>query len=171
MSAGRVFLYSLVLGIACVAAFYLLVPGLIVGQERSFDARMGGYDPAVARAYLAHLEERDLIGPYLTFFRWIDTVFPLAVFGVLISSIWALWRRPAPAIALLGGLVAIGYAVADYVENAAVAVLLRAGSQDVTVEAVNIASAATQGKWVAVFGALIVIGAGFLVTLVRGSDR
>lgn len=171
MRAGRVFLYSLVLGVACLAAFYLLVPELILGNAPSFDARIGGYDPAAARAYLARLEEAELIGPYLTFFRWIDTAFPLAIFGLLISSIWALWRRPAPAIALLGVLVAIGYAVADYVENAAVAVMLRAGSQDVTAEAVNIASAATQGKWVAVFGALILIVAGFLVTLVRGSDR
>jgi hypothetical protein len=171
MRAGRIFLYSLVLAVLCMGAFYLLVPQLLVGAEPSFDARMGGYDPATARTYLAYLEERELIGPYLTFFRWIDTAFPLAIFGLLISSIWAIWARPAPAIAVLGALVAIGYAVADYVENAAVASVLRAGSADVTAEAVNVASAATQGKWVAVFGALLLIGAGVLVTLVRGSDR
>lgn len=171
MSAGRVFVYSLVLAIVCVAAFYLLVPDLFVGVESSFDARTGGYDPATARDYLRHLEAAELIGPYLTFYRWIDTAFPLAIFGLLLSSIWALWARPAPAIAVLGALVAVGYAVADYVENAAVAALLRAGSEAVTAEAVNIASAATQGKWVAIFGALLLIGAGVLVTLVRGNDR
>lgn len=171
MSAGRVFLYSLVLAILCLGAFYLLVPELLVGPEPSFDARIGGYDPATARNYLEYLETAELVGPYLTFFRWIDTALPLAVFGILISCIWGLWARPAPAIALLGGLVAIGYAVADYVENAAVATLLRVGSEAVTAEAVNIASAATQGKWVAVFGALLLIGAGALVTLVRGTDR
>ena len=171
MSAGRVFLYSLLLGLACLGAFYLLVPDLLVGEPPSFDRRIGGYDPAAARAYLQYLEEQELIGPYLTFYRWIDTAFPLALFGLLISSIWGLWGRAAPAIALLGGLVAIGYAVADSVENAAVAGLLRAGSAEVTAEAVNVASAATQGKWVAVFGALLLIGAGFLVALVRGTDR
>ena len=171
MSMGRIFLYSLLLGIACLGAFYLLVPELLVGEEPAFDARVGGYDPAVARAYLEYLERAELIGPYLTFYRWIDTAFPAAVFGLLFSSIWGLWARPAPAIAVLGAFVAVGYAVADYVENAAVATMLRAGSADVTADAVNVASAATQGKWVAILGALGVIAAGILVTLVRGTDR
>lgn len=171
MTAGRIFLYSLLLAVLCLGAFYLLVPDLLVGEQRSFDMRHDGYDPAAAEKYLRYLDDAGLIGPYLTFHRWIDTVFPLAVFGVLISSIWGLWARAAPAIAVLGGFVAIGYAVADYVENAAVAALLRAGADDVTAEAVNVASAATQGKWVAVFGALAVIAVGILVTLVRGVDR
>ncbi len=171
MTAGRIFLYSFVLAVLCLAAFYLLVPDLLVGEEPAFDARIRGYDPVTARTYLEHLEAAELIGPYLTFYRWIDTAFPLAIFGLLISGIWAFWARSAPAIALLGGLVSIGYAVADYVENAAVAVLLRAGSAEVTTDAINVASAATQGKWVAIFGASLLVVVGLLVTFVRGSDR
>ncbi len=171
MSAGRIFLYALLLAAICLGAFYLLVPDLLVGEERSFDFRYDGYDFRTAQDYLTYLDREELIGPYLTFYRWIDTAFPLAVFGLLITSIWALWARAAPAIAVLGAFVAIGYAVADYVENSAVAALLRAGADDITAEAVNVASAATQGKWVALFGALIVIAAGILIALVRGVDR
>ena len=132
----------------------------------------GGYDDLEqARSYIKTLEDSGQIDTALTFYRWLDSVFPIGVFGLLISSIWGLWGRPARAIAFLGGLVSVGYLIADFVENAAVAVMLRAGSADLELSMVTTASAATQGKWVAVFacGALIILG--LLVTLVRGGQR
>ena len=170
MTSGRIFLFSLLLSMLCAAAFYLLVPGIAVYGPPSFDARIGGYNFDQAQGYLAHLEASGLKAAYLGLHRWIDTVFPVGILGMLVSAIWGLWARPAFAIAALGGLVATGYIVADYVENAAVAALLRTGSADITQEQVLIASSATQGKWVALFAALMLIGLGLLVTLVRGRD-
>jgi len=123
------------------------------------------------RDYIALLETTGQIDGALTFYRWLDTVFPVAVFGILISSIWGLWGRPAKAIAFLGGLVSIGYLIADFVENAAVAVMLKAGSAGVDMPMITTASAATQGKWVAVFACAGLIVLGLLVTLVRGGQR
>lgn len=170
MSSGRLFLFGLLVAMICLAAFALLVPGLMTRDPLSFDARIGGYDLTQTRTYLNHLEGRGLIAPYLTLHRGIDSVFPLSLFAMLAAAMWGLWARPASSIALLGGLVSLGYVVADYVENAAVAVLLRAGSEAVTAEAVHVASSATQGKWVALMAAVMLVGLGLLVTLVRGRD-
>ncbi|THH37152.1 hypothetical protein E4Z66_09495 [Aliishimia ponticola] len=167
---GRFFILSLVVAILCLAAFRFLVPGLTAVETLPFDLRFGGYDLTSTQDYLRDLDARGQTGAYLTFYRWIDTVFPVAVFGVVASAIWGLWWRPAPAIAVLGILVSAGYVVADYVENASVAALLRTGADGVTADAVLIASSATQGKWVALLAAAMLAVLGLLVTLVRGRD-
>lgn len=164
---GRLFLWSLVLALICFAAFQILLPDLARGEEPSFDARLAGYSLEQTRHYLDWLEHRDLITPYLTVFRWIDWVFPLSIFGMLVSAIWGLWGRPAPAIAVLSTLVAIGFLVADYVENAAVAVLLSEGAAQVTQRAVDIASSATQGKWIFLGASVAIVLLGLIVTLFR----
>lgn len=170
MSLARIFVFSLVLALLCVGAFWVMVPQLVI-EPWHFDLRAWGYDLADTRAYLAHLEGSAKLTAYLTIYRWIDFVFPVAVFGVLASTMWVVWRRATWAIALLGVLMALGYLVADYVENAAVLEMLLAGSVDVTLDQVITASSATQGKWVAIFASLGLIGLGLVVGLFRGFGR
>jgi hypothetical protein len=172
MRLGRLFLFSLVLAALCAAAFWLLVPGLQNKEPPFFDLRMAGYgDLSAVRDYLVFLETSGQINAFQTFYRWIDFVFPLAIFGMLTTAMLGFWARPAKSIAFLGVLVCIGFLVADYVENLSVAALLDAGSAGVTLDLINTASSATQGKWVAVLASLGLIALGFLVTLFRGGRR
>lgn len=171
MTAGRLFAGSLLLAILCVAGFALWAPGLTRGAEMSFDGRIGGYGLREAETYLRWLAENDLTATYLGVFRQIDSVFPLAVFGLLASGVWGLWARPARMVALMGCGLAGVYLGADLVENARVAGLLRAGPDAVTAEAVARAALATQVKWTGIFASVLLILAGLALTLIKGGRR
>ena len=171
MTAGRLFAGSLVLAILCVAGFAFWTPGLTRGAELSFDRRIGGYGLKEAETYLRWLAVNKLTVTYLGAFRWIDSVFPLAVFGLLASGVWGLWARPARMVALLGCGLAVVYLGADYVENARVAGLLRAGPDALTASQVSSASLATQVKWIGIFAPSLLILAGLLLTAIKGGRQ
>lgn len=171
MTAGRVFAVSLVLAILCVAGFAIWTPDLTRGAQLSFDGRIGGYGLAQAQAYLAWLQDNALTETYLGTFRRIDSLFPLAMFGLAASAIWGLWARPARMVALLGLALCGVDLAADYTENALVAGLLRAGPEAVTAEAVARASLATQVKWVGLLAAALLALAGLILTFAKGGRR
>ena len=153
----------------CVTQFILQVPELVKPEfPPSFDGRIGGYDaPGAAEAYLTWLEDNNLVDDYLTTHRWIDSVFPLAIFGMLVAALWGLWGRPMPLVAGLGSAVAAIFLGADLLENAAVAELLRAGSGALTQDAIIWASNLTQIKWGAIFCAVLLCAAGLILTFIK----
>ncbi len=149
MNAGRLFALSLVAAVLCAAAFPIFAGKVFDLEAQPFDGRIGGYDFPAANAYLTLLKDSGATQAYLTTFRQIDTVFPLAIFGLTVSALWGLWSRRARAIAVLGVVAASVYLMADYIENAAVASLLRSGPDGIAESAVSFASTATQIKWIA----------------------
>lgn len=113
-----------------------------------FDMRGGGYGIDEARAFLRALSPEG-VQFYLNVQQRLDLVFP-ALFGAVMawSILWA--SRPLPG--WIGGpfaALAIFGALADYAENIAVAGMLRAGADVVTMDQVSTASLWTITKTLA----------------------
>lgn len=127
---------------------------LVLGYGRSLEAMAGGLPPFDLRALGYGLEQvrryLDALSPagvalYLGPVRWADTVFP-----VLMGLTFLWWMRPLAGLAgLVGGAAAVFYVALDLSENAAVAVMLRAGSDEVVAGQVTLASTLTQAKFAA----------------------
>ncbi|MDP2061752.1 MAG: hypothetical protein Q8J98_01430 [Phaeovulum sp.] len=136
---------------------------LLSGGLLPFDLRPGGYDLAEAQALLAALGA-DGRAYYLGVQQSLDSAYPALYAVVMVLAFRALvpgwWGR------VLGVLVAAG-AGFDYLENARVAVMLRAEPQAVTEAMVAAASQATVIKSVAVAVALVVLS----VLLARAGGR
>lgn len=144
----RVFAATLALTLINYLAMLLwTLPALIdaAGGLRPFDLRPLGYGYHEVRVYLAALdgEGRDF---YLTVQHWLDTTYPALLALSLILALHLLLgaRRVWLSRAVSG--VAVAGAVFDYLENAAVAALLRAGTEGVTQGMVTWASAWTVAK-------------------------
>lgn len=122
-----------------------------------FDARLRGYSVEEARAFLAALSDggRDF---YLTVQHRLDSAFP-ALFAVVLvmgyAQVFRGWVRWA-ASAL--PLAAAGF---DYMENAAVAVMLRAGD-GLTDAMILTASQWTERKWIAIGLAVLALFEGLV---------
>jgi hypothetical protein len=110
-----------------------------------FDLRPFGYSGDEARAFLTALSPEGR-GMYQGPQRMLDLIYPTALSGLLALALWRITRnRPRPLrLALVG--VAIAGGLADHLENALVAGLLRADPAMVTDAAVAWASAATLAK-------------------------
>lgn len=122
----------------------------------SFDAQITPYSPAEARAYLA------AIGPaavwrYLWGVQPLDLVFPALLCLVLREHFV---RRASELEARRLGRLAVLYAGADYLENAAVRVMLERPAGDFSDLTARTASALTSGKWL-LLAALFVAAAWF----------
>ncbi|MDR9483847.1 MAG: hypothetical protein RI566_01620 [Sediminimonas sp.] len=144
----RVFVATLALTLINYLAMLLwTLPALIeaAGGLRPFDLRPLGYDLSQTRGYLGALpgQARDL---YLTAQHWLDTTYPALLALSLILALHLLLGARGVWLARAGSVVAVLGAVADYVENAAVAALLRAGAEGVTQGMVAWASAWTVAK-------------------------
>jgi hypothetical protein len=111
-----------------------------------FDLRVGGYTLEEAKAYLAALtpEGREI---YLGPVRWIDTLFPGLLAATLYCALVVLLRPRLGGAARIVALVPIIPAAFDWLENAAVAAMLRAGADGVTAQMVETASRWTVLKW------------------------
>lgn len=130
-----------------------------------FDLRITGYDLAQAQAFLTRLSGpgRDL---YLEAQLRLDTLFPVLLALFLVWSFVVLYPRlPAALLALL----AMAGAGMDLLENARVAVLLRA--PEVTAEMVAAASQATVTKWALDGVALAAFALGLILALLRWLRR
>ena len=137
-----------------------------------FDARITGYAFEDAKAFLAALSAEGsayYLGPQ----GWMDTVFP-ALFAATAYAALVVLLRP-----MLGGngrflaALAIVPAVLDWLENAAVAAMLRAGEAGLTPEMVVAASRWSVLKWFAymvVIGALLVLAAIAAGRIARSGD-
>ncbi|SMX24169.1 hypothetical protein [Boseongicola aestuarii] len=110
-----------------------------------FDLRPGGYSVDEARAFLAAIDAETTVF-YLTTQHRIDLLYPALLAASLAAGLIWSWRR-GPRW-LVGGFILLGVlgAVADYTENARVAVMLRAGPDALTVEMVDAASKASMAK-------------------------
>ena len=111
-----------------------------------FDLRIGGYTFEEAKTYLAALtpEGRDI---YLGPVRLIDTIFPGLLAATLYCALVVLLRPWLGSNARFVAILPIVPAIFDWLENAAVAAMLRAGADGVTPEMVETASRWTVVKW------------------------
>ena len=145
--AARFFWVSAVTAVLCFVALAILSKGSLEPDGMViFDSRLGGYDLVAAQTYLGALNSEQ-IALYLGTFRQLDTVFPLLLALALGGGLWlntSSWGKGARL-----GMMALplGYLALDLLENAAVARLLRAGSE-VKETSVAMASGLTQSKWV-----------------------
>ncbi len=115
---------------------------VLAGGAKMFDLRPTGYDLATATALIGALGAEGQ-GFYLTVQQGFDTAFPMLKAVVLILAFFRLY--PARLAAPLG-LIALATSLFDELENAAVAVMLRAGAEGLTAEMVTSASHWTQVK-------------------------
>lgn len=138
---------------AAYAAMHLAtLPALrkAAGGLTPFDLRVRGYSEREARALLAAL------GPaarqqYLGIQATLDALFLATCAAALVLA----YRDLAPALWLPLSVLPVGAALADAVENARVARLLRA--EPVTAAAIRAASRATQVKFALYLGAFAVL--------------
>ena len=131
------------------------------GGRMMFDAHPFGYSQAWARAFLADLtpKGRDF---YLHVQHKLDTPFP-ALFALVIAiGLWWLYAEKSRSVRAALVLIPIAGAVADYLENARVAALLRASRP--TPEMITAASQATMLKFI-----FIAAGLGLVLVGVVGN--
>ena len=143
---------------------------LMAGGLEPFDLRPAGYSLAEAQALLTALGDEGRAF-YLGVQHWLDTAFPALLASVLFWTFRAL--VPGWHGLVLGGLAAVPGPGLDVLENARVAVLLRAGPEAITADQVAAASAASLGKSFAVTLALVAL-TGALAAWVwrhRGGER
>ncbi|MCP5039258.1 MAG: hypothetical protein GY945_16825 [Rhodobacteraceae bacterium] len=126
------------------------------GGVAMFDLSPGGYTFEQAHTILDALgyEGRDF---YLQVQHRLDTAYPALLALVLILSFWRLYPRFWAIGFSLLAMLAAGF---DYLENAAVAVMLRAGPESLSEAMVAVASRWTVLKSTAVSVAMIVLVVG-----------
>ena len=128
--------------VAVMAAIYLVMvawslPYLkMLGGDPAFDLRPGGYAFAEARDFIAALGSEGR-GFYLNVQHRLDLVYPALLGAVLVIALVKLAPR---RIGWLLAAVAVAGSVFDYLENHAVSVMLRAGTDGLTAEMVASAS-------------------------------
>jgi hypothetical protein len=139
---GYFLLFTATVGIYLVMLTWSLpILSAAAGGLAPFDMRPFGYDLEGAREFLG------AIGPsgtrfYLSIQQRIDSIYP-ALMALTLGIGFLYLGRGLPAwlrVALVA--VALGGAVFDYLENGAVAQMLRAGAEGVTAE-----TAATASRW------------------------
>lgn len=129
-----------------------------------FDMRPTGYSFEEARAFLTALSDEG-VQFYLGVQHSLDIVYPLLLASILVIGLWRLMRGwPRVLAVIISALPVIGSA-ADYMENFAVAAMLRAGASDITTQMVSTAnqwtlvkSSATSIAMLALIGLLIWAG-------------
>jgi hypothetical protein len=109
------------------------------GGLPAFDLRPAGYSFDEARAFLAALTTAGY-GFYLDVQQSLDTVYPALYGATLFFEIYLLAPRAWGDWRWLVALVGVPPAVFDYLENAAVAALLRTGPDHITAGMVETAS-------------------------------
>jgi len=139
------------------------------GSLAIFDLRLTGYDLAQAKALLSALGD-DGISFYLNVQQMLDFTFPALLGLTLMLAIILLaparfgrWRYALALVAIVG-------MVFDYMENAAVRLMLLSGPDDINQQIVAMASGRSVNK--AIFTAIaMAITAVFLLLAVRKKFR
>jgi hypothetical protein len=124
------------------------------GGLRLFDMRLTGYSHAEAKDFVAAIGDEGA-ALYLGWQLWLDTIFPPLLGAVL----FFFYRWLFPGLpGLIIGTVSLTYVAADYLENMAVAAMVRAGANGLTPEMAATASQWTVTKWsFALVGAVTMI--------------
>ena len=149
MTAGRAAYAAL---FAVTAALYAVMVGwslpriaVAAGGLTPFDLRPGGYSRAEAHAVLAALDS-DATAFYLTVQQRLDLAYPGLLALVLAIALWQMTRRWPLALRLAGLTLCAATAGSDWLENARVAAMLRAGPDGLTPALAAAASRATVAK-------------------------
>ena len=144
--------------VAWCAMNFWTVPKIeeLSGGLRLLDMRLTGYSFAEAREFIAAIGEEGR-ALYLGLQFWLDMVFPPLLGAVLFFC----YRRLFPGwTGLVIGILSLTYVIVDYLENFAIAVMLRTGVDSLTVEMVATANQWTTTKW-----SLALVG---IVTIIVG---
>lgn len=165
----RVFLAVLALTLANYLAMALwTLPRLTraAGGLLPFDLRPLGYGYHEVRAYLAVLtaEGRET---YLTVQHWLDTTYPALLALSLVLALHLLLAPRRVWLARAGSAVALAGAVFDYMENAAVAALLRTGVEGIDAGVADRAGVLTMAKSAADAAAMTLLLGAVAVALWR----
>ncbi len=129
----------------------------MAGGLRLLDMRFTGYSYEDANDFLVALGA-DGTALYLDVQLWLDTLFPPLLGGVLFMSFR--WLFPGKTGVIIGTL-SLTSIIVDYLENAAIAAMLRVGPDATTAE-----MAATASQWTTLKWSLSLVG---LVTLAVGT--
>lgn len=132
-----------------------------------FDLRMNGYTLDEAKAFLSVLTP-EAKAIYLGPVAWLDTIFPGLLAATLYVALLGLLQPWLGNGARFAALVPVIPTVLDWLENAAVARMLEAGTDGVTAEMVAAASRWTVLKW---YAYLIVLGLTLLLALTAWWSR
>ena len=161
-------MFAVMLGVYLVMVLWSL-PLLMAdaGGLPVFDLRPAGYSFDEAQAFLAALSPEGRAF-YLDVQQWLDTAYPALMGVTLVMAFGFLFRGALRWIAIV---FALAGAVFDYLENAAVAGMLRAGSEGITPDMVATASRWTLLKSGAVTLAMLMLIAGLVMLLWRRVRR
>jgi len=161
-------MFAVMLGVYLVMVLWSL-PLLMAdaGGLPAFDLRPTGYSHDEALAFLAALSPEGRAF-YLDVQQWLDTAYPALLGVVLVMAFGFLFRGALRWIAIV---FALAGAVFDYLENAAVAGMLRAGAEGITPDMVATASRWTVLKSGAVTLAMLMLIAGLAMLLWRRVRR
>ena len=135
----------------------------MAGGLRLLDMRLTGYSFDDARNFVAALGSAG-IALYLNLQLWLDTLFPPLLGAILFMSFR--WLYPGWPGVVIGTLSLSSIAV-DYLENAAIAAMLRVGPDGMTGEMAAAASQWTTLKWSLSLIGLVALLVGFAVRLRR----
>jgi len=141
-------------------AMQALTPDVSHGGRKLpiFDARVCGYDLEAARTYLNAISDTGK-RTYLYSLQRLDLVFPLLLAVSIGWSILRLAPKEWGRIRHVLPFAAVPAMLADYLENLAVAGILKSASANLSPDLVRFASAATQVKYVFLAAAFIVLAA------------
>jgi len=115
----------------------------MAGGLRLLDMRFTGYSFAEAQAFVAAIGDQGS-ALYLGAQLWLDMIFPPLLGAVLFLSYR--WLFPGwPGLVI--GTVSLSSVVVDYLENFAIAAMLRAGPEGITPEMAATATRWTTVKW------------------------
>ena len=149
-------LFAFMLGVYLTMAIWSL-PGITAdaGGLVPFDIRPTGYTYVEAQTFIAALSEdgRDF---YLNVQHNLDSAYPALMAVVLVMAFRPLFRGGLRVAAIVLALAGAGF---DYMENAAVAVMLRAGDN------LSEAMVATASRWTVLKSAAVTLA---LLMLIAG---
>ena len=135
----------------------------LAGGLRLLEMRPGGYSLDDAKDFVAALGDEGA-AHYLDVQLPLDMIFPPLLGAVLFLC----YRWLFPGLpGLIIGTVSLTYIVADYLENAAVAAMLRAGADDLTLHMATTANRWTLAKWSLSLVGLVTLMIGILLRLRR----
>lgn len=134
------------------------------GGLRLLDMRFTGYSFAEAQSFLLAIGEEGR-ALYLGWQLWLDMLFP-PLLGVVLYYCYR-WLLPGLSRILIAA-VAVGSVVIDYLENAALAAMLRTGPENLTLDLVARANFWTVTKWSFASLGILVLLLGIALRMYRG---
>ena len=135
----------------------------LAGGARLLEMRLTGYSFDEARGFVTTIGDEGA-RLYLDVQLWLDMAFPLLLGVVLFLGYrWLFPGRPGRII----GTISLGSILVEYLENAAVAAMLRAGADGMTPQMAATANFWTTTKWGLAFVGAVTLLVGIALRLRR----